>query len=138
MSSFPAASFYLLAAMVPAFLSDLTPIAPHIALTIQWANLLVLAAAMPLGGCLADVAGRLPVQLACCCGGAALSYPLWMLLGKGSPAAAWVGQLLMMVATGVYQGAVVESEVRLLPKGVSGRVGVGLSGAQGEGLQGSW
>ncbi len=124
----PAASFYLLAALPPAYLTALTPIPPSLAFTIQFVNVAALVAAMPLGGWLADALGRTPVLLGCSGAVAALSYPLWMLLALGHPAAAWAGQLLLVLLSGAFSGAVAAAEVEALPKGVRA-TGVALAGS---------
>ena len=119
MSTFPAASFYLVGATLPAYLSDLSAMAPRVALGVHFANLVVLCGVIPLGGWLADAVGRTSVLVTCCAATAALAYPVWLLVGVGLPAVAWLGQLLLVVGFGIYQGAAVESGVMALPKGVS-------------------
>jgi len=121
LSALPAASFYLITALIPAYLSELTLISSHLVFTLHTVNLAVLVGAMPLGGWLADGAGQRRLLLLVGCSGAvaALAYPIWLLLARGLPAAAWAGQLLLVLLCGVFAGAVVESEVMALPKGVS-------------------
>jgi MHS family proline/betaine transporter-like MFS transporter len=120
MGTFPAASFYLVCATLPAYLSDVTGVAPHVALGVHLANLFVLTLVIPLGGWMADGVGRTTTLLTSAAVTGALAYPVWMLVGVGLPAVAWLGQLLLVVGFGLFQGALAESAVMALPKGVSG------------------
>ncbi|KAI8475099.1 MAG: hypothetical protein J3K34DRAFT_517732 [Monoraphidium minutum] len=118
MGAFPAASFYLVGAMLPACLVELTSLAPHVALALHTANLVALVGIIVLGGWLADSVGRTSLLLGCAAASAALAYPVWMLIELGLPAAAWLGQLMLVAGFGLYQGAAAESCVMALPKGM--------------------
>jgi hypothetical protein len=122
LGALPAASFAALVATTPALVASATgATAPAASAAVQLAGAAVLAVAVPLGGRLADAAGSDVTLLTAAAAAAALAYPAWFLLTAGVPAVAWLGQLALVVAFGVFQGAAAEGGAMAMPQGVSAR-----------------
>ncbi|GBF97844.1 hypothetical protein Rsub_11194 [Raphidocelis subcapitata] len=136
LDALPAVTLWLVALALPALREAFAAAAPHDALGGgAAANALLLVGLAPLGGWLADAAGPVPVLLVSAAMAAATAYPALLLSASGAPGAAWLGQLLLLAAGGLFAGAAAGWQAELMPP--EARVAsLGLAHALGAGIAG--
>jgi MFS family permease len=119
MACFGVMGFFLVTALIPSFLMDLTHIPAHLALTTHTVNMVVLAGVILLGGFLGDTYSRAPLMLGCCCISAVLAYPIWLLFTLENAGVSWFAEFVLVVLVGLFLGAGASLTVEAFPKGVS-------------------
>ncbi len=107
--------FYLPWVWLPTWLATINrPPLPE-ALTVNTIAMTVMVLMLPLGGWLSDRVGRKPVILAGCAGFVLFSYPLFLLLSRGTFAAALQAQLVFAVLAMLATGPASATYVELFP-----------------------
>jgi MFS transporter, MHS family, proline/betaine transporter len=116
---FTAVGFYLMAALLPAYMVEYAGQPAHIAITIHTINMVVFAGTMVLGGFLADKYGRTMLLVGSCVASVLLAYPVWLLFSLQMAGVVWFAQCVLVAAIGIYQGSVASALPAIFPKGVS-------------------
>jgi MHS family proline/betaine transporter-like MFS transporter len=106
---------YLLLGFMYTFLVREAKLDPTLALTSNAAAILVLSAVIPFAGKLSDRIGRKPVLIAGAAWILLLSYPAILLAASGTLAGVVVGQLLVAIGIGLYDGPAFTAAVEFFP-----------------------
>ncbi len=110
-------AYYIPFVWLPTWLSHIKePALPaEQALTASTAALLALLVLTPLSALVSDRLGRRPMALAAALGFALLSYPLFLLMEKGSFASALVAGSVFSVCSSLFSGCMAATMVELFP-----------------------
>ncbi len=107
--------FYLLFVWWPTFLAKfLVPPIPN-ALLINTLSMALLMVLIPIAGALSDKVGRRPLHIFGAAGVVILAYPLFLLVGHATVAAAITAQLIFTVLIAIFMGPVPATMVELFP-----------------------
>lgn len=93
----PAVGFYIVSVYMPAYLNTFLHVPLQTGLEINTVTMIVILMVMPLLGYLSDRIGRKPLFFIAGAGLLLFSYPLFLLIGHGSWAAIFIGQLLLFI-----------------------------------------
>lgn len=110
-----AVSFYLTFVWLSAWLSSINKPPLRDALVVNTIAMAVLFTLIPVFGALSDHVGRRPVMLAGALGYALLTYPLFLLLQRGTFAAALTGETALAVCYALLNGPSAAAFVEMFP-----------------------
>jgi MFS transporter, MHS family, proline/betaine transporter len=103
-SLFQNATLYVILTFVPSYLTTTLGYSSKVASTSSVVSMVVMCALIPAFGAASDRLGRRPVLAASCVLSLVLSYPLFLLMGEGSPAAAVLAHVGLGLVLAVFLG----------------------------------
>jgi MHS family proline/betaine transporter-like MFS transporter len=103
-SLFQNATLYVILTFVPSYLTATLGYSSTVASTSSVVSMVVMCALIPAFGAASDRLGRRPVLAGSCLLALALSYPLFLLMGRGSPAAAVTAHVALGLVLAVFLG----------------------------------
>jgi MHS family proline/betaine transporter-like MFS transporter len=113
-----ACGYFLISVFFANYFENILRLDRKDALIIQSVNMVLFSLSILFGGWLADIIGKRRQMLIATLVLSIVSYPLFLLMGRGTPAAVFFGELGMIVIFSVYYGPIPAAICSMFPTSV--------------------